>query len=530
MNNKIIVFGLVLVFLLSGTVGIVSALSNSGGGDWNYYDEITIKENSGKTLTDYQVLVELSAVNFPTQSKSDGSDLRFEDASGKELNYWIEEWDYGAKEAKIWVKVPSIPANGETKIKMYYGNEMASAVSDGDKVFEFFDDFEGGSLDTDKWTDVSTADAHIEVTGGNLRMYTDSGTNPSPAIVSDSAVTGELIIEDKRKISQGGWATNNGFILQVRNEHSVAPGIYDDGYDRGYWGDKTQWNNGGYWNGVRIDNVKSGPDLSTDTWYEFITYLLSDHLDVQIVGGVRTDLSITNDCTGNSNYIVVWTANSKDDGNWEELCDYIRVRKYASTEPTVTISPTTQTPTITPTPTPTISPSPTPSPTITPTPTLIPTKAPIGKPQLTISQTTLIEEPEVGEDTLITVTISNTGNGIAKNVNLREHIPSSVSINYVDGANSAGNLVTWGGDLDVGQTYSIIHSFRILEEKNRAVPVKVTYEDEDGKRYETSATIYISAKAEEISTPTPIPGFKAVFAIAGLLAVAYLLIKKKNHL
>jgi len=188
------------------------------------------------------------------------------------------------------------------------------------------------------------------------------------------------------------------------------------------------------------------------------------------------------------------------------------------TPPPIAMS--TPTPVVTPTVPPTVKPTPSPTPYI-PAPT--PTKAPIGKPQLTISQTTLREEPEVGEDVLITVTISNTGNEIAKNINLREHIPSSVSINFIDGANSAGNLITWNGDLYVGQTYSIMHSFRILEEKNRAVPVKVTYEDENGKKYETSATIYISAKAEEIPATTLIPGFEAVFAIAGLLAVAYLI-------
>lgn len=134
----------------SGKIKAV-VFSNSGGGDWSYYKEITVKENSGKTLTDYQVFVELNPSNFPATAKSDGSDLRFEDASGKELSYWIDEWDAGAKKAKVWVKVPSIPANGETKIKMYYGNPSAGAVSDGDKVFEFFDDFSRKSLDTDKW-------------------------------------------------------------------------------------------------------------------------------------------------------------------------------------------------------------------------------------------------------------------------------------------------------------------------------------------------------------------------------------------
>ena len=78
MRTEIIAFGLVLVFLLSGMVGIASALSNSGGGDWKNYKEITVKESSGKSLTDFQVLVELNPSNFPAKAKSDGSDLRFE--------------------------------------------------------------------------------------------------------------------------------------------------------------------------------------------------------------------------------------------------------------------------------------------------------------------------------------------------------------------------------------------------------------------------------------------------------------------
>ncbi len=66
------------MFLLSGTVGIASALSNSGGGDWSYYKEITVKEISSKSLTDYQVLVELNPSKSPANAKNDGSDLRCE--------------------------------------------------------------------------------------------------------------------------------------------------------------------------------------------------------------------------------------------------------------------------------------------------------------------------------------------------------------------------------------------------------------------------------------------------------------------
>ena len=78
MKPKTIAFGIIVVMLLSVTVGTAFALSDSGGGDWTYHKEITIEENSGKSLTDYQVLVELNSANFDfSQAKSDGSDMRF---------------------------------------------------------------------------------------------------------------------------------------------------------------------------------------------------------------------------------------------------------------------------------------------------------------------------------------------------------------------------------------------------------------------------------------------------------------------
>jgi hypothetical protein len=175
MNVKIIAFGLVIVLVLSGSMA--SALSNSGGGDWKYYKEITIKENSGTALNDYQVLVGLNPSNFPDNAKMDGSDLRFAE-DGKELSYWIEDYDAGAKTAKIWVKITSIPADGEAKIKMYYGNEKAGSVSDGDDTFELFDGFEKTNLDWNKWGKASEelADAELTVSGSILTIE-GSGTD-----------------------------------------------------------------------------------------------------------------------------------------------------------------------------------------------------------------------------------------------------------------------------------------------------------------------------------------------------------------
>ena len=63
---------------------IVSASSMN---NWKYYRTITIKENSGKDLTNYQVLIELNASNFDfSKTKPDGSDIRFY-YNGNELPY-----------------------------------------------------------------------------------------------------------------------------------------------------------------------------------------------------------------------------------------------------------------------------------------------------------------------------------------------------------------------------------------------------------------------------------------------------------
>jgi len=55
------------------------------------------------------------------------------------LPYWIEKWDPQNEQAKVWVKVPRIPANSSVDLYVYYGNPSAVSESDGEAVFEFFD-------------------------------------------------------------------------------------------------------------------------------------------------------------------------------------------------------------------------------------------------------------------------------------------------------------------------------------------------------------------------------------------------------
>ena len=116
------------------------------------WDYIIIKENSQKDLYNYSVLVTINPSNYPDRLGQNGSDVRFLDENGQALNYWIEDFDSISKTGKVWVKVPYIPANGEIRVEMRYGNQSASSMSGGDAVFDLFDDFEDESIDPNKWT------------------------------------------------------------------------------------------------------------------------------------------------------------------------------------------------------------------------------------------------------------------------------------------------------------------------------------------------------------------------------------------
>ncbi|MCZ7383037.1 MAG: DUF2341 domain-containing protein [Candidatus Methanoperedens sp.] len=151
MNRKTVLYVLILLLVLSGTAGAATMLSNSSGGVWKSQKDIYVIENSGTKLIDYQVMVYLNGSDFPAEAKSDGADIRFTDANGAELSYWIEDWDSAGKTTRIWVKVHEIPSDGEVKITMHYGNPSAGSSSNGDSTFDFFDDFDGTSLNAEKW-------------------------------------------------------------------------------------------------------------------------------------------------------------------------------------------------------------------------------------------------------------------------------------------------------------------------------------------------------------------------------------------
>ena len=162
---------------------------------WGYRQAINISNTAGN-LTNYQVKIELnsSKVGANFNWSNNGRDIRFTNSTDDLLSHWIEYWNSSSQEATIWIKVPFLENNTNTTIYMYYGNPSAESVSNGSAVFEFFDDFEGTSLDTDKW-DTYTKNGTISVENSMLHLHIEDGNSHSARIISKQNFTLHHILE-----------------------------------------------------------------------------------------------------------------------------------------------------------------------------------------------------------------------------------------------------------------------------------------------------------------------------------------------
>ncbi|MCK4458675.1 MAG: DUF2341 domain-containing protein, partial [Methanosarcinales archaeon] len=252
--------GVAALALAAGLLLLAALPASAGMEGWQYQREITIHENSGETLCDYQVLVELDGGNFPGEAQPDGDDIRFTDADGRELNCWIEEFDAGSEHAKIWVEVPLIPANGEAMITLRYGNPSAGGASDGEAVFDFFDDFDGASLDADKWTALSgttvkVADGYLTIDGYGRDggLYTNSFTCPA-----------QCVIEWRGMLTESEWTLSTGFYVTGHPLWHFSGGFREDM-------DKVRV----FVNG---DENYAYKGIDLNVWYRVKTYLLSNEI------------------------------------------------------------------------------------------------------------------------------------------------------------------------------------------------------------------------------------------------------------
>ena len=231
-------------------------------------------------------------------------------AVSAEYPYWIE--DIGDGQYNIWTKI-NISA-GESKT--IYVQKQDGYSPDGNTVFEFFDDFEGTSLDNSKWT---IGSGTWSVVNGNLKTSIPEYSNA--VVGANTQASDRSIVEMKG--SWTGCKTGHSWLGILIYQSSIAS--LNTGYPLQF--------------GRMTDNVVDIEKFRiTHLSWTPITYTQGDLKKIKAIavpGNLKAvyddSISVTStDTTYTTGYvgIRVYNANAQ--------VDYFFVRKYAENEPEIT--------------------------------------------------------------------------------------------------------------------------------------------------------------------------------------------------
>jgi hypothetical protein len=343
MNKKLmLVILLLLAFILN--VSIVNAWW-SVGGSWGYRKQVTITSSSA--LTNYQVRIPFASLGVSGlvsggKMKSDYSDARFlasDDATA--LDYWVD-----AELSEFWVEVADV-VNGSTLIYFYYGNPSATAGSNGDNTFQLYDNFTGTSLDTNKWQtwQVGTGTKDLQV-GSDRLLVTARGTEwTCSGIYTKTAVSyTSLVIEVKNK-----WnlSTSSDTSKEVRITRDASlPTAQDTGNQ--YRFDYYKLNTTSHHYRILKDVTGTGSvvtqvDLTNNNpanyeWERYVCYN-GNQKGYRSTDGATFNATWTATDTShplpNSLFIGYSVSEGRNSVASTAELDWIRVRKYNATEPSI---------------------------------------------------------------------------------------------------------------------------------------------------------------------------------------------------
>jgi len=301
----------------SNTQGLwhLDDLGNWWNPSWERRKSITVINNVASGLNNFQVNF---TVSFDSDMQTDFDDLRFTNSSGKELDYWIES-KTDSSSANVWVELDSLPASQTILIYMYYKNSGASAGSNIGNTFDFGDDFPGSSLDSNKWPNTSGSPA---VSSGNLILSSPSGTE---TVRSNLSFSRPHILEYRFLQTGVNNYSRSGF-----SNSSAGTNFYAD--DSAY---RFGYNTSSSWS-FRSGNEGTTSAIAFGTedtsWHDFKLIWTASSAIFYIDSSGAAVTSYIPDEACYVRLEDVYDAYY----NGDLYIDWVFVRKYASSDPTIT--------------------------------------------------------------------------------------------------------------------------------------------------------------------------------------------------
>lgn len=295
---------------------------------WGYYQPVTINNSLAQTLTNYQVKITVNTAALVSAGHmlATGDDIRFTAAGCTNVNYWIES-GMNTASTVIWLKVPTLAASANTTVNMYYGNPAATAASDGDNVFLFFDDFNDGVFNTTKWetrgtpSQCSESGGILTFTGNSNWEYIRSYTTWNiPTVVE----TRESAVSVSAGLVLGYAGTDMRYTFREGNAGMKGTTEDPDVSSGNAWYDMNYPN---------VPHTQSGyHDYEVQPFMQGSNIAISSFCDLT-TSNCNTNPFVMTSATGTGYYVGF----SSYSNGYTELVDWIKVRQYVTAPPTSTV-------------------------------------------------------------------------------------------------------------------------------------------------------------------------------------------------
>lgn len=305
-------------------------------------------DNTGNTsvLTDYQVSIALDTTSLISQGRlrPDCGDMRFYDSTQAiPLPYWLES-GCATSSTKVWIKVPTIPAASTERIYLTYGDSSRTSESNGDAVFEFFDDFDGAdgsALDSSKWSIDKVNNITASIQGNKYRITDGARSGVDAHWIYDNTDTGsqdQAVYTLPTRFVVDWLSTAEDTLANRMGQGGIALVDASDDQIEAYLGHQDQW-------GDRIDLWRSWAYALANPFDTFESATSGETKKFSIArDGITVTFYIDETLkaigTMNGNPIKLAIAVGAFDSypylDYVEL-ENLRIRKYTSPEPIATI-------------------------------------------------------------------------------------------------------------------------------------------------------------------------------------------------
>ena len=292
-----------------------------------WYEIIIDNSANSNDLTDYQVLLTITGdAQFFSDCNDDDKVIEIYDEDKATLiPFYVEEWDVANKNARIWIKVPLIPANSIKKVYLKVNPSRTESLSNPYNVFIRFDDFEDYNVG-----DPPSIDKGWEVIDGD------------PVIVSDGYEGKGLELEntstrDTVQLNLNGYF--RGVVVHFRwkiDGLDLRNGSYNFMEDSTYIVSALKTNGVEKWLDSALNQHDFNPQLNyqVNVWHEYEYIFFENNFKVRkdgvlYEGGIR--VAVTQGVN-----ICFWDTYSAGSYVHRYVIDNVYVRKYTEPEPTVT--------------------------------------------------------------------------------------------------------------------------------------------------------------------------------------------------